>query len=76
MRNEQKMKTRISIWVASGISLLAGACGGVPEVLIDAARESAKEAVRENVDELVNEFADEILDPEQLELLPIENDEE
>jgi len=70
------MKTRISILVASGIAALADACGSIPEVLIDAARESAKEAVQDKVDELVGEFADDILDPEQLQLLPFEDEEE
>jgi hypothetical protein len=47
------------------IIVVATGCGAMPDVLIEAAQQSAKEAVEESVDELVDEFTGELLDPDQ-----------
>jgi hypothetical protein len=70
------MKTRVGRGLLICISAFTGACGSMPEALLDSARESAKEAVQENVDELVDEFSDDLFDAELFELDPTEDDEE
>ena len=68
-------KDQCRLMMACLVAVTAG-CGAVPNVLIDAAKQSAKEAVEERINELVDEVADELIDPDQLgELLPdLENE--
>ena len=40
-------------------ALVAGGCGGFPELLMNTARTSAKEAIHEKVDQVVNQVIDE-----------------
>ncbi len=39
-------------------ALMAGGCGGFPELLMDTARTSAKEAIQEKVDQVVSQVID------------------
>ena len=52
-------------WVACA-ALLAGGCGTIPDVIVDAARSSAKEALQEAVedviDDVIEDTVDELLD--------------
>ena len=53
-------------------ALLAGGCGAIPDILVDATRSSAKEALQETVEGIVNEIVedtvDELLDHADFEL--------
>jgi len=74
-RNERMIKKSLRYGIVLFISALGG-CGGIPEVIVDAARESAKEAVEESVQGMVEDFAEEILDADQLPSLLVEDEEE
>ncbi len=58
-------------WVACA-ALLAGGCGAIPDIIVDAARSSAKEALQEAVenviDDVIEDTVDELLDYADFEL--------
>ena len=65
-RNSIKRK-----WLVCGLPLVVG-CGAIPEIVVDAARASAKEALEETIDDVVDGVVDqtigEFLDFEDLDI--------
>jgi len=55
------MKTRSRYFAALPLALIAAGCGAIPDTLIQAASDSAKEAIAEQIDDVVDEFIDELL---------------
>jgi len=49
-----------------GCAMFVVGCGAVPEVLLDVAKNSAKEAIVEKIDDAVHEFVGDLLDLENL----------
>lgn len=66
-------------WVACA-ALLAGGCGAIPDIIVDAARSSAKEALQEAVenviDEVIDDTVDELLDHADFEFPSIHESED
>ncbi len=66
-------------WVAYA-ALMAGGCGAIPDIIVDAARSSAKEALQETVenviDEVIEDTVDELLDHADFEFPSIRESED
>lgn len=54
------MKRKIRFLLVLPASLLQVSCGSIPDVVVDAAKESAKETIEQRIDELLAEFGDQI----------------
>lgn len=50
-----------SSWAILCVLALVGGCGAVPDVLVDAARRSAKEQIDERIDEWLDELGEDLL---------------
>lgn len=48
-------------WVVCG-ALLAGGCGAIPDIIVDAAKSSAKEALQEAVESVIDDVIDDTFD--------------
>lgn len=49
-------------WAVLGVLALVGGCGAVPDVLVDAARRSAKEQIDERIDMWLDQLGDDLLE--------------
>ncbi len=65
-------------WLA-GVVLVVGGCGAIPDFLVDAGRDAAKEALeksaKEAVEQVVNGFVEDLWDSDDV-LGPLEVDDE
>ena len=63
-----KHRTLEKVWIGCCLLLAAGCGGGIPEVLVNAARSKAKQAVEELVDEVFDQVTGDLLDPDNFPL--------
>jgi hypothetical protein len=62
-------------WMVPFVCALIGGCGGLPDLIVDAARESTKAAVEEAVQGVIDDVTGEILNPDTMADPLLEGDE-